>query len=275
MVVFFLFACLLSGSFAQTKWDNFFLMMFENHGYTQVNANAQWQAIMKGSFQLTNYRAVSHPSQPNYVAQLGGDYFTCTDDTPCNLPEKNLVDLLEAKGLSWKGYMENYVPLSGGNCNMTTSGNTYYRKHNPFMSFTDITSNAKRCSNIVPESAFFSDVKTKLPNFGYYTPNINNDSHDQDLNYSGDYFTNWLASYYTPFANTTWKNTLFMITFDEDEGAEGNHVVAFFKNVGLSASTDDGSYTHYSITAFVENNFGLGNLGQHDVTANDFGPKLK
>jgi len=259
---------------APLKWDNFFILMFENHGYTQVTGNSKWAAIMNGTFQLTNYHAVTHPSQPNYVAQLGGNYFTCTDDTPCNLNYKNLVDLLEAKGLTWKGYMENYTQAAGGACNTTISFNTYYRKHNPFMSFTDITNDTKRCSKIVNEAVFQADVKTGLPNFGYYTPNINNDSHDQDLDYSGDYLTNWIKEWYTPYARTTWANTLLLITFDEDEGVEGNHVVAFFKNINLSAATDDGTYTHYSVTKFVETNFGLGNLGQHDTTANDFGPVL-
>jgi acid phosphatase len=266
---------LATSAYAAPKWENFFILMFENHGYTQVMANSYWVSAMKGSFQLTNYRAVTHPSQPNYVAQIGGSYFNCTDDSPCNLPNQNLVDLLEAKNFTWKGYMENYTQTSGGGCNTTTSFNTYYRKHNPFMSFTDITGNPKRCANIVPETVFQSDVKTKLPNFGYYTPNINNDSHDQNLDYSGQYLQNWLATYYTPYAKTTWANTLFLITFDEDEGAEGNHVVAFFKNVGLTPdASDDTSFTHYSVTAFVENNFGLGNLGQNDVKANDFGPVL-
>jgi len=255
-------------------WDNFFILMFENHGYDQVMANSKWASLIDGSFQLTNYHAVSHPSQPNYVAQLGGSYFTCTDDSPCNLANKNLVDLLEAKNKTWKGYMENYVPGPNGDCNNVTSNNTYYRKHNPFMSFTDITSNPKRCANILPETAFQSDVKTGLPNFGYYTPNINNDSHDQNLDYSGAYLENWLASYYTPYAKTTWANTLFLITFDEDEGIEGNHIVAFFKNINLSNATDNGLFTHYSVTLFVENNFGLGSLGQNDAKANDFGPVL-
>jgi len=201
-------------------------------------------------------------------------FFSCTDDSACNLPNKNLVDLLEAKGVTWKGYMENYTQASGGACNMSGNFNTYYRKHNPFMSFTDITSDVKRCSNIVNEAVFQSDVKTKLPQFGYYTPNINDDSHDQDLDYSGTYFQKWLASYYTPYAKTTWANTLFMVTFDEDGGGEENHVVAFFRNPALSVASDTAQFTHYSITAFVENNWGLGNLGQHDATAADFGPVL-
>jgi len=96
-----------------------------------------------------------------------------------------------------------------------------------------------------------------------------------NLDFSSAYFSNWLANYYIPYAKTTWNNTLFMITTDEDEGSESNHVVAFFKHWSLIPGTDATSYTHYSVTKFVENNFGLGSLGLNDVTANDFGPLLK
>jgi len=257
-------------------------MMFENHGYNQVQANSYWTAILKKSFQLTNYRAVTHPSQPNYVSQIGGNYFTCTDDTPCNLHEPSLVDLFEnpkspqvSGPITWKSYQENYAPGANGNCNNETSGNTYYRKHNPFMSFVDITSNLTRCQNIVPETTFQADVKNnKLPQFGYYTPNINNDSHDQDLNYSGQYLTNWLATWFTPYPDS-WKDTLFMITFDEDEGTEGNHVVSFFiGDLVTVGGTGTSAYNHYSITRFVEDNWQLGSLNQNDVKATNFANEL-
>jgi len=260
---------------ASAAWDKFFLIMFENHGYDQVLANAGWKAIMNGSFQLTNYHAVTHPSQPNYVAQIAGTFAGCTTDSPCNLAETHLINLAEAKSVSWKGYMEEYVPGTNGACNLVTSANGYYRKHNPFMSFTDITGNLTRCQKIVNETQFQADVKANaLPQFGYYTPNIDNDSHDQDLNFSSSYFSKWLAAWYTPYVSTTWAKTLFMVTFDEDEGSEGNHVVAFFKHPSLSASSDDTSFTHYSITKFVENNWNLGTLNQNDVKAADFAPVL-
>jgi len=65
-----------------------------------------------------------------------------------------------------------------------------------------------------------------------------------------------------------------MITFDEDERTEGNHIVAFFQNVGLQKAVHNQSFNHYSITSFVEHNFGLGNLGQNDVNASNFGPLM-
>jgi len=258
-------------------WSKFFLIMFENHGYNQVMGNSYWSALIKNSFLLTNYRGVTHPSQPNYVAQLGGNYFTCTSDTNCNLNKPNLVDLLDTKYLSWKAYEENYTPNSGGACNTATSiGSEYYRKHNPFMTFTDIQNNLTRCQNIVNAQTYFlSDVQAnRLPNFGYYTPNIDDDSHNQGLDYSGQYITNWINTFYTPYPNT-WSKVLFMVTFDEDEGTEGNHVVAFFRGPNATPGlTGVDAYNHYSITKFVEQNWGLGNLGQNDVNATNFANEL-
>jgi len=251
--------------------------MFENHGYNQVMNNSYWLPIIQNSFQLLNYHGVTHPSQPNYVAQLGGSYFTCTSDANCNLKQQNLVDLLDTKRVTWRAYMENYVSGDNGNCNLATSINAeYYRKHNPFMSFTDITNNLTRCQNIVSaDTQFLIDVKANnLTDLGYYTPNIDNDSHDQNLDYSGQYLTNWLNTNYYPYPNS-WSQTLFMVTFDEDEGSEGNHVVAFFKGPNATPGQNGtDSYTHYSITKFVEQNWGLGNLGQNDVNATNFANEL-
>eukprot|EP00456_Euglypha_rotunda_P081773 TRINITY_DN8004_c0_g1_i5.p1 TRINITY_DN8004_c0_g1~~TRINITY_DN8004_c0_g1_i5.p1 ORF type:complete len:161 (-),score=25.62 TRINITY_DN8004_c0_g1_i5:127-609(-) len=151
---------------------------------------------------------------------------------------------------------------------------TYYRKHNPFMSFTDITGNLARCQKIVNETVFQADVKAgNLPEFGYYTPDINNDSHDQNLDYSGSYLQNWINSYYTAYPNS-WKDVLFMITFDEDQGTAQNHIVAFFMHKCISPGQIGGSYTHYSITKWVEQNWNLGSLGQHDVDANSFNSQI-
>jgi len=260
-----------SGVVSQATYEKFFLIIFENHGYNQVLANSYWQSLVKDSLLATTYYAVSHPSQPNYVAQIAGTFSDCTSNSACNLPRKNLVDLLEEKGISWKTYQEAYNPLANGACNLISNDGTYYRKHNPFMSYTDITTNLARCQKIVNSNELLADVQTNnLPQWGYYTPDINNDSHDQDLNYSGAYFQNWLKTYYLAYPEA-WAKTLFMVTFDEDQGAENNHVVTFFRGPGVPVGIQcGGSFDHYSILKFTENNFGLGSLGTNDVTARDF-----
>jgi hypothetical protein len=82
---------------------------------------------------LLNYKAITHPSQPNYVASVGGntngvisDLFTRIDSS-----HKTIVDLLEAKGVSWSEYQED-SPYSGFEAdwiNHQTGANDYVRKH--------------------------------------------------------------------------------------------------------------------------------------------------
>jgi hypothetical protein len=63
---------------------------------------------------LTNYLAITHPSQPNYVAAVGGSTHGITSDSfkRISSSSKTIVDLLEAKGVSWSLYQED-MPYSG------------------------------------------------------------------------------------------------------------------------------------------------------------------
>jgi len=49
--------------------------------------------------------------QPNYIATIYGDIAGIADDEFYDIDGINLVDLLEAKGVSWKGYFQQYRKL--------------------------------------------------------------------------------------------------------------------------------------------------------------------
>lgn len=57
---------------------------------------------------LTKYYAHTHPSQPNYIASIAGDYFGLNNDLPVHIPDNvsTVVDLLDTKGISFGGYFE-------------------------------------------------------------------------------------------------------------------------------------------------------------------------
>ena len=47
------------------------------------------------------------------------------------------------------------------------------RKHNPFISYTDIQNNSTRCAKIVPATQLSTDISQQtLPTFAWYTVNI-------------------------------------------------------------------------------------------------------
>ena len=69
-----------------------------------------------------HYTGVDHPSEPNYVALLGGSTFGYTSDGYCcfQLNSPNLVDRLEAAGLSWKAFAED--SSGSGTCGTWSRG---------------------------------------------------------------------------------------------------------------------------------------------------------
>src|SRR2546427_6864869 len=132
----------------------------------------------------SQYLGVSHFSQADYIAILGGDTLGCVA-YPCQPSSAaNLVDRFEAAGLTWRGYMENQAPSSG--CD-SSYNQPYTPEHNPFVFFTDITNNPARCSQVVlanpsgcsaTDCSLINDLNSgSAPNFMWLTPDNCNNMH--------------------------------------------------------------------------------------------------
>jgi hypothetical protein len=82
---------------------------------------------------LTNYLAITHPSQPNYAAAAGGATNGVSGDSFTRIAssKKTIVDLLEAKSVSWGVYQEDmpYSGFQGDYVNQASGKNDYVRKH--------------------------------------------------------------------------------------------------------------------------------------------------
>lgn len=221
---------------------------------------------MKQGILLSNFNAITHPSEPNYVAAAGGDNFGITNDDYYNIPANisSIYDLLEKKGLTWKVYQED-IPAVGYT---GFKAGKYVRKHNPAIIFDSVGLNPKRAQNVVGADQFTKDIQSNnLPNWMFFTPNMYNDAHDTNAAYAG----NWLSNFY----NTTlsqpnlYKKTLILITFDENASyPKRNQVWSLLLGDiphDLRGTTDDTFYTHFSSLSTVEHNWDLGNLGRQDT----------
>eukprot|EP01120_Amphizonella_sp_Union-15-10_P012329 TRINITY_DN5453_c0_g2_i1.p1 TRINITY_DN5453_c0_g2~~TRINITY_DN5453_c0_g2_i1.p1 ORF type:complete len:307 (-),score=60.37 TRINITY_DN5453_c0_g2_i1:72-935(-) len=246
------------------SFERIFIIQFENQPYIFVEWNSDFIRWAKLGVFLTNYYAITHPSQPNYWCQVAGDFFDYHEDSLVNLNHTNLVDLLEAKGITWKAYEEDYP----GNCFAGEVEGKYYRKHNPFISFDSVRNSPQRCAKIVNASELDDDLaKGTLPQYSYYTPNIDNDGHDTGLDYAGRFLTSFMSQRLDKFPN----GTLIVITWDEDDYLDFNHIyTAVLGSMVVPGTKDDTPYTHYSLLRTVEDNFGLGSLGRNDAQANGF-----
>lgn len=253
-------------------------MVVQSPDMVSRTANLAWLA--KQGITLENYFGVTHPSEPNYVASHGGDYFGMDNDD-LNFIDANIstiVDLLEDKGISWGEYQED-MPYSGFEgyawVNQATGANDYVRKHNPAVIYNDNAGSADRLSVIKNLTLFYEDLEAEtLPQWMFITPNMTSDGHDTSVTTAGT----WTRNFLTPLLNDTrfMNNTLVLVTFDENSSyAIQNRVLAILLGdavpTGLVGTTDAAFYNHYSELATVQANWGLDTLGRWDAGANVFG----
>lgn len=120
-------------------FDRFITIWLENQDFSKVSKDPDVLDLTKEGILLTSYYGLTHPSQPNYIASVGGDYFGLNHDGFVRIPQNvsTLVDLLDTKDISWKGYFEG-IPGPGYMGEQTTwpgGGLDYVRKHKLVMSF--------------------------------------------------------------------------------------------------------------------------------------------
>ncbi|KAG6830000.1 hypothetical protein H0H92_002691 [Tricholoma furcatifolium] len=288
-------------------FDRIISIWLENVDFTSAIADPNLLAISKQGLLLTNYYASTHPSEPNYVSSVGGDYFGIDSDDLLNLPSNvsSVVDLLEDKDISWAEYQED-MPSTGFTgfqfLNQETGANDYVRKHNPLVIYTSVNGVPERLANIKNFTLFQRDLAANaLPQWMFITPNMSmfilcsfsNDGHDTNVTFAGTWSRTFLEPLLkdpkfndertlillsTVFHSKTIVTMLkrdFFVAFDENLTAPiRNNVYAVLlgnavpKN--LIGKTDDNFYTHYSTIATVSANWGLHTLGRWDVGSNVF-----
>jgi hypothetical protein len=238
-------------------------IVFENTNYEKAAAQKDFAALASQGALLTNFLAETHPSQGNYIAMISGSSYGVKSDAPANLNHKHVGDLLEAANLKWRVYAENFP----GSCYLGSTSGIYARKHVPFLSFVSVSTNVSRCSNVVEASDFDRDLASNsLPEYSFFVPNLENDGHNTGVDYAGKWFSGKFGSL---TANQDFmKDTLFIITFDENDGKGPNRVFTVLLGGAIKAGSQSStSYTHASLLRLVEDEFRLGTLGQLDQTS--------
>ncbi|KAI2786870.1 Phosphate-repressible acid phosphatase [Penicillium oxalicum] len=258
-------------------FDRFVNIWIENTDFDTTAANANFQALAKEGILLTNYFAVTHPSEPNYCASAAGDDFGMDNDAWHQIPANvsTIADLFDTKRVSWGEYQED-MPYAGyqGFRYPTSGPNRYVRKHNPLVLFDSVTNDAVRPRQIKNFTTFYEDVQhERLPQHMFITPNMTNDAHDTNINVAGTFLTRFM----TPLLKNKYftKDTLILITFDETSTyKQSNRVYSILLGGAipkhLQGTKDDTFYTHYSVIASLSANWGLPSLGRWDCGANLF-----
>ncbi|RHZ47130.1 hypothetical protein Glove_590g14 [Diversispora epigaea] len=217
---------------------------------------------------LTNFHAVWHPSQPNYIAMICASKSGVLTDFSQNINGPSLPILLEEKGISWKAYLENYPGkgFAGGH----SDDRLYYRKHNPFISINSIRNNKTLVSKIVNAEELTKDISEgNVPQYIFYTPNVNNDGHRTNLSYASNYLKTKLIPLIEPILINS--KSLLIITFDESSSyldlPNYNHIYTTLIGPNVLTSYkhhDDKKYSHYDILPTIQINWNLSELGTNN-----------
>src|SRR5438105_4657996 len=121
-LIAFGFAALVGGSLlgALPTPDNVVVVIEENHSAQSIwnNPDAAWiNNLANTGANFTNFYAITHPSQPNYLEMFSGSSQGITDDAlPTGLPfaTSNLASALRSAGATFGGYSED-LPSIGSN----------------------------------------------------------------------------------------------------------------------------------------------------------------
>jgi hypothetical protein len=285
---------------ATGHYDHIFVIVEENHGYTDVIGNPaapNLNALASTYGAATNYFAVAHPSEPNYVALLGGSTFTVNSDNPYYVQQvaaPSLISELDHADVSWKAYLQS-LPRPGyqgicypASCNGAPDKDPLYvSKHDGIQNYTT-SLNAADWSRQVPIGRLGQDLRSgNVPAFNWVIPDECHDQHgdppycidsgspgggdpqDQRLVAVGDQYLGNLVSQITNAGFWAKGNNAIDITYDEGDnnvGGGGRVANIVITSRGPRHIQDPAAYSHYSLLLTIQRNFGLPCL-QHTCDA--------
>ena len=261
------------GSTPIPAFSHIYLIVMENHEYGSIVGNSQapyLRGLIARYGLAKNYTAVAHPSEPNYFALWAGSTFGVHDDGIDNLSARNIRDQLVAHGRTWHVYAQDLpavcstVAAASGGVDLVGAAGVYVRKHEPAISFLNISRYSTRCSRIT-RLATFSPTAASLE---LIVPNLTNDMHDGSIA-QGDAFLSAFVPKIT--GSTAFQNSLLLITWDEGTtniGGGGHVATIVISPQTPVAKRSTIAHNHYSLLRTIENAWGLGCMNR-TCSAND------
>lgn len=229
------------------------LVIFENQPYQDIIGNPEAPyitSLAKNWANMTQSFAITHPSQPNYLALFSGSTQGVTSDNcPVTFDVTNLGSELLAGGMTFTGYAESMPSKGFTGCEAVPdslpSGYLYMRKHVPWADFTNVPGTDSK--------PYHTPLRKPLSTFVWITPNMCNDMHDCSIAIGDKWASKNLPSL---IKWDTANDGVLILTFDEDDGAHGNQITTI-----LMGNVTPGQYAqkinHYSVLRTILDVFQL------------------
>ncbi len=309
--------------------NHVFVIVLENKDYDATFGPASKAPYLSKTLTsegqlLTHYYGIGHESLDNYIAMVSGQSPNPQTQADCQIYSeflpgtigadgqalgagcvypatvKTIADQLEAKGLTWKGYMDDMKTScrhptinAPDGTQKAKVGDQYAARHNPFVYFHSIIDRPICQQRDVPLDQLPGDLASasRTPNYSFITPDLCNDGHDAPcvdgrpggLVSSDAFLKTWVPRILNSDAYRS--GGLLIVTFDESgSGAEdccgepsgpntpnnggptpgnggGRTGAVVLSPFVKPGIVNDTPYNHYALLRSVEDIFGLGHLG--------------
>jgi acid phosphatase len=237
------------------------VILLENHSQSQALAQMPHLAAWARRYgQATNYRAITHPSLPNYLAIWGGSTFGVTSDCTvgtrgCAASAPSVFGQTIAARHTARAYQESMATAC-----QQKAGGSYAPRHSPwpYWSTERRICRAFDVSSGTPSGgALHHDIVTgRLPTTGELTPNVCHDGHDCPLSTADAWLVPWVRQLVAGPDYRAGRLTI-VITFDEDDFQPANRVAFVVIDPHLHGRTVTGPFNHYSLTRWLCANAGV------------------
>lgn len=218
----------------------------ENHSLNQMRSGMPYTFDLARRFgYATDYRAIRHPSLPNYIAIAGGQtYGIANDASPSFNPVhgRSVFGQAVASGRTAAAFVDGM----SRNCATSNGGSGYAVKHNPWAYFTNERDLCQRYD--VPVDRLGAAItEGSLPTVGMVVPNLCHDAHDCPLGTADAWFEGWMSKI---FDGPDWKSghLAVVLTADEDDGSGTNGVLTVVIHPSQRAHVVTSRLTHFSLT---------------------------
>ncbi|MDX6227998.1 MAG: phosphatidylinositol-3-phosphatase [Frankiales bacterium] len=226
----------------------------ENHSLAEMRAGMPYlSGLATGYGYAADYRAITHPSLPNYLAISGGSTFGITDDASPRVHPLRGASVF-GQALAAGGTARLYAESLPSTCDTLSSG-AYAVKHAPWAYYVD--ERAQCAKGMVPAGRpttgqLADDItKGQLPSVGMLVPNLNHDAHDGTLRQADDWLKGWLPMLMTG-PDFRAGRLVVVVTGDEDDSSSGNQVLTVVITPGLAHRVVETALNHYSLTRLYD-----------------------
>ena len=256
------------------SFSHIYLVVMENHEYGSIvgSSHAPYiNSLIRRYGLATNDHAVTHPSEPNYLALFAGSTFGIRDDGIHNVAHSQ-------SRRPARGARSDMARLRSGSAEPVLHGRRRSRRSRPRRSGGLVRTQARAggelhrhleepvalCSRITHLTGF----SPTAANFELIVPNMTNDMHDGTVA-QGDAFLRAFVPRIT--GSSAFATSLLVITWDEGSTrvGGGGHVATIVVSPRVKAGFRSAvSHSHYSLLRTIQDAWGLGCLN-HTCTSND------